>query len=396
MQAEIRVKRRLRPYYISIFFDSFVLWYSVDKPFMKLIGMTNTQIGIAISSVAAVILLTEIPSGIISDKWSRKGTQQVAVFFKFLCPVVAYFSNSFLTYTIAICLWGVYMALASGVGQSLIYDTLIEEKANTDNYEKYFGRREIITSAGLIGGSLASSLVVFLTDSIRLTYLLSAPFMLIGLFILHFYKEPKLHKVNQASTISKLTVQTFSELFKQPQIYLLIGIMVLASSTETVLIEFSQVWWIAFGVPLVWFGPIHAISQASLGAGGALASIIKGNNVVYFTILITLSSLMLTTSITYLVAPALFLVLSITLALNIILAKRLNDHLTSQVRTGAISIVSFLSSLFVIVFSIIFGYLTDRYTIFNASWLIVFFMVLVSIGIIFEYRTPKKLAKQLL
>jgi len=75
------VMKRLLPLYVGKFFLSFVLWYSIEKLFIRSIGIDN--FGISLIAIVLLIssILTEIPSGIIADRWSRKGSMVLAGLF---------------------------------------------------------------------------------------------------------------------------------------------------------------------------------------------------------------------------------------------------------------------------------------------------------------------------
>lgn len=380
-----KILNRLKPFYIATFFESFVLWYAIEKPFMRLIGMDDSAIGLSLSIMLAVSIVLEVPSGILSDKWSRKGTQQLGYISLLVCAVLGYFSDSFLGYTIAISFWGIYWAMASGVGESIVYDILLEEKEDTENFEKYLGRRDIIATAALVLGSMSSSLVAGLSDNLRLSYILTVPFMLAALVSIQLFKEPVVHKANQESSLTSHIKQTFSEVLRQPKLYILVATMVTAGLIARIVFEFVQIWWIPLGVSLFWYGPLNSFVQGAVGVGGFLAPRLKNKKIAWATGLITIASILLTIANVYLATAAQFLVLSITLTLGIVLAKRLNDNLSSEVRAGAGSVIGFLINLVSIIFLALFGYLSDKYTVFSASWLIFVLMIVITAGLAVEY-----------
>src|SRR5262245_27833061 len=72
------VKRRLRRLYATGFSHSFVLWYSVEKLFMRSVGLNEYLITIATLVYIVVMMVANIPLGVLADRWSRKGVLYVA------------------------------------------------------------------------------------------------------------------------------------------------------------------------------------------------------------------------------------------------------------------------------------------------------------------------------
>ena len=67
------VHRRLAPLTAAAFFGGIALWVPVEKLFLAEIGFTPQTIGVMAAAYAAVVPLLEIPSGILADRWSRRG-----------------------------------------------------------------------------------------------------------------------------------------------------------------------------------------------------------------------------------------------------------------------------------------------------------------------------------
>ncbi len=72
------VKKRLRPLYATGFIHSFVLWYSIEKLFMRSVGLNDYLITIATLVYIVVMMTANIPLGILADRWSRKGVLYIA------------------------------------------------------------------------------------------------------------------------------------------------------------------------------------------------------------------------------------------------------------------------------------------------------------------------------
>src|SRR5438552_2731491 len=102
------ITKRLLPLYISAFFQSFVLWYTIEKLFMRSIGFDNTAIGFMVAVYSAVMLMVDTPSGILADRWSRKGVLMLASISLGLSALAGGLSHGISLYLVCAVLWGIF------------------------------------------------------------------------------------------------------------------------------------------------------------------------------------------------------------------------------------------------------------------------------------------------
>src|SRR5215204_4435722 len=105
--------RRLLPLHVAVFLQGFILWVPVEKLFMSEIGFDSATIGMMAAAYAAVVPIIEVPSGILADRWSRRGTLVVATVALLACSLFGGLSNNVLTYTLSTLALGVYFAMYS-------------------------------------------------------------------------------------------------------------------------------------------------------------------------------------------------------------------------------------------------------------------------------------------
>ena len=72
------LERRLRPIYVAAFLQNVALWVPIEKLFMTDIGFDNGSVAVMAAAYAAVVPLLEVPSGILADRWSRRGVVLLA------------------------------------------------------------------------------------------------------------------------------------------------------------------------------------------------------------------------------------------------------------------------------------------------------------------------------
>ena len=104
-----------------------MLWVPVEKLFMSEIGFTAASIGVMAAAYAAVVPLLEIPSGVLADRWSRRGVLVIAALAVSMCALVGGLSHGVGTYIVSALFLGVFFAMYSGTLDSVVYDTVLEE-----------------------------------------------------------------------------------------------------------------------------------------------------------------------------------------------------------------------------------------------------------------------------
>lgn len=385
-----RLIARLSPLYVAAFFQGFVLLYSIEKVFMKQIGFDDASIGLMIAVYSTVMLVAETPSGILADRWSRKGVLILASLALGTFALIGGVSDGKSTYFFAAACWGVFFALYSGTYDSIVYDTLLEETGTGEGFEKYAGRVSIADSTALVVSSISGGLVANWLG-VRYAYYLTVPFTLLSIVALVMFKEPKLHKSVVAVPTFEHVRNTFSAVTRQKSLRPLIIVLILVLVCKHLLLEFSQLWYIALDTPLVLFGFLNAILMTTFGIGGFLAQKVAKRKesfhaAVLLTMFISAVCLVLSRNLFLSVASIFVLVVS-SASYNIVCNKILHDNLQSRIRAGAASAVSTMGRLLLIPISLIFGSLSQSQGIFDASWLIVALVISLACAAYFGKRT---------
>src|ERR1700712_1722666 len=70
--------RRLLPLHVAVFLQGFLLWVPVEKLFQTSIGFDAADVGLMAAAYAALGAVLELPSGMLADRWSRRGVLIVA------------------------------------------------------------------------------------------------------------------------------------------------------------------------------------------------------------------------------------------------------------------------------------------------------------------------------
>jgi MFS family permease len=386
--------RRLMPLYIGAFLQGFVLWYAVEKLFMTDIGFNDATIGVMVAAYAIVMLLFETPSGILADRWSRKGVLIMASVALLISNIVCGFSHSVEAYIVGILFWGIFYALYSGTYDSVVYDTLLEEKGSAKLFEKYYGRVRFVESIAWVVGALLGGLVADLLN-LRATFFLTIPITILSIGALMAFREPVLHKSTEVRTLKdqvKETWRAVSGAGLRATLTVLVGISLISE----IIFEFNQLWLIALAAPLLWYGPANALLYSAQAFGALLAPRLRLQRklvllVVLGLLLAAAVALVFLQTITMIVAAQIIIAL-LLLSLDVIFRGYLHDALPSEVRAGSASAVNTLALLLFIPISLLFGAISARYDVFAASWLVVGLILLWAPVVIRIIRKKKAVA----
>ncbi len=379
------ILRRLLPLYIAAFFQGIPFWYAIEKLFMVDIGFTTASIGLMVAIMSVAMLAVETPSGILADRWSRKGVMIVGSVSLLLSGAIGALSHTVFIFIVSTVFWGIYSALYSGTYDSAMYDTVMEEHGSSKKFARYLGQLRAIEGAAFVLGALGGG-VIASVFGMRDAFFLSLPLILLSIFFLFRFREPQLHKAGVAEPVFKHIRQTFAAVLRRPILLPMIVAIVGFSVLLDVIFELSQLWFMAVDAPLVLYGIFSAVVFSSWSIGGVLVPKLKSRmalGTVFATITIAIVGLIVMRN-HWVILGAEFLLAVCLVALGILLANRLHDELPSQLRTGSSSVVSTLARLVLIPCSLLFTALASSYSIFSSTYLLLFIAVLAMCAFIFS------------
>ena len=384
-ELQRQLTKRLLPLYVAAFFQSLVLWYSVEKLFMRSIGFDNAGIGLMIAVYSAVMLAVETPSGILADRWSRKGVLVSASICLGLSGLVGGLSHGISTYLIAAVLWGVFFACYSGLYDSIVYDTITEAGGSSKLFDSLYGRVQLVESLALIIGGLAGGFIAGAV-SLRSTYFLTIPFILLPILALWKFREPTLHKKQMAQPLKQQLRSTLGAILKNPPVTPVVIVLILQVALIYSLYEFAQLWLLAAGTSTKYYGIAYAVLLLSYGVGGVAVSRLRLSR---YWLALTTALVMIFGCLglivfrsTFTLVAAQFMVGIGLVSMGIIFRRLLHDSLGASIRAGAASAASTIGRIFIIPLVLVFGYLSQHFTVYRASYLLLVLIIIMAFFIL--------------
>ena len=390
--AKRSLNKRLRPLTAAVALLGFLLWVPVEKLFMTEIGFDAASIGVMAAAYSALVPIIEIPSGILADRWSRRGVLVIAAVAFALASLVGGLSYNVPTYIGCALVLAVYFAMYTGTMDAIVYDTVLEEIGASDTFEQQIGRVRAVESAALVGGALVGGVVAELTSP-RLTYFLTVPFAALAVVALLRFVEPQLHKQEAGTSLRGQISLTYRAITRTPR---LVPIIVLALLTAVLLgsiFEFGPLWLIAHDATDGLYGPYWAALMATLGIGGLLAGRIALHRPLILAVVVgvmVLASLALTMRNLPVAIGAQVVLTFLLLVASIRATQLLHDAVPSNIRTGVASGVSALGWMCFLPFALGLGVLSQNEGVHVGAWMLIGAAVLagVALAVVAQQQPP--------
>jgi MFS family permease len=391
-RSAVLVGRRLRPLQIGMGLQSLLLWLPVEKMFMTEIGLDAAAVGLVAAVYAAVVPLLEVPLGIVADRWSRSGMLILATVALAASSLVGGLSNGLLTYLGAAVLLGVYFALDSGIADSIVYDTLVEQTGSSDGYERWIGRVHAVEAGGLVVSAIGGGLLAALTSA-RVTYLVTVPLVASAAVAFCFLREPRLHRAGERVSYRCQVRATFRALAGGRHIAEVLVLTALVAAAAQVVFEFGPLWLVAMHAPAALYGPYWAALVATVGLGAWCASRVRldriRNSVVIAIVLLTAATGPTISHALPVIIAAQVLVALTTALIGVRAGFLLHESVAANVRAGVSSGASTLSWLIFLPVSLTFGWIARAHGVATAGWLLVVIAAAAAALLIRTARSPE-------
>ena len=366
--------RRLAPLYLSSFFGGLALWVPIEKLFMTQIGFTSASVGIMAAVYAVVVPVLEVPSGVLADRWSRRGVLILATMAVIISVLIGGFSQNVIAYIVAAAFLGVFFALQSGTLESIVYDTVLEETGDSEAFERTMGRVRLVESAALVASALAGGLIAQFAP-LRATYFLTAPLLVLSALMLLWFREPQLHKTGERDSLRGQILATYRMVLGGGHLRAIVALTVVGALLMQGMLEFGPLWLVALLVPPFLYGPHWAGLTAALGLGGLLGA--RPWFTRHWTVRV-LAVAVIACCVALVVSEHAVLVIGVQVALTLLVVavsipvmRRLHDTVPSTIRAGVASGVGTLTWLAFVPFAVAFGTVSHAAGLDRGAWLFV-------------------------
>jgi MFS family permease len=365
-----------------------VFWYGIEKLFMQSIGLDAVSVGMLTVLTIVLNLALDIPSGILADKWSRKGMLVVSAFALAICSLLLGSSTGFATYAIGYALYSLYVVCTSGTYQAITYDSLHEE-GESKFYSKVMGRAYALFLCGAGVANIASG---FIADNFgyRMPFYLTVLSCLVNMAVMLSLKEPAFHKPENKEKILRQLIKTSKAVLVIPLLRILAIIMSLFAIVELFKADFGQLYFLRYVTEPQLLGLLWAVYAFTWAIGGFIAHRLH-NRLNELVIGATLPVLLMGFIDSW-PALVLFNVQAVaSAALMNQIETRVQDETPSHVRASIISVLSSIGRAVTIPASLALGWIFKNQGAFVAvRAMSILATCILIIWIFYQYSSKKK------
>ncbi len=242
---------------IVVTLRNFILFTAVIIPFFQSLGLNFFQIMLVETAFAITVLIMEVPSGYLADKFGRKKIIIAGTFFSFVGMLNYSFATTFELFIISEILIGLGCSFISGADSALLYDSLIELKKE-DEYKKIEGRREALRTTSIGLAALLSGF--FAMFSFRYNFYITT----IAAFASFLFALKLTETKTCCSTSSTIKVKfstVLKETIKHKELMLMIIFSAIIFGFSTAHYFMSQQFLVLINTPLILIGIIFATAN---------------------------------------------------------------------------------------------------------------------------------------
>lgn len=376
---------RIGKIYLSNFLTGLVFWYGIEKMFMGTIGIDAVGVGLATALFLGFNLVFDIPSGILADRWSRKGMLAVSALALALCSVVLGMSNGLPQYILGYIFYGVYVVSTSGTYQAITYDILHEE-GRSDQYSKIAGRAYALFLAGAGVANVASGFIAA-HSSYRDAFFITVASCLLNVILILTVKEPTFHKAEAKTRVLSQLGGATRALVRIKLLQVLAVIMSALAIVELFKGEFGQLYMLRYISEPQLIGLLWAAYAFTWALGSIIAHRLRSR--LTMLVVATTLPLILMAFIDSSFSLVLFMVQAVASAalLNQI-ETRVQENTPSSLRASILSVLSAAGRAISIPASLILGWL---FTHFDALWALRFIAGIATLVLLYWLWSSRKL-----
>jgi MFS family permease len=260
--------------YAIRFFHNLIPAYVIERLFWEQRGMTIQMVVYTEIIYAITVVLLEIPTGIIADKWGRKRMMMLNAFFGCCEFMILIFANEFWHFAAAVFLAGIGRAACSGSENAILFDSLVSAGME-QQFEKSVGRLNVVDFAAVIIASLYGSIIA-VYFGFEPNYWLSVGAMLVSLFISFSLIEPMVpSKAEKSTAIKEYIIVSFMFFKDNPCVCIVLLAGMVIGACMNFLDEFWQLYLSRLGIRVEYYGVFITVLVLLRLPGNMLASVMK-------------------------------------------------------------------------------------------------------------------------
>ncbi len=187
----MNVQKRLERNIVLQYIIASLMWMRFYLPVIALFYIASqvsvAEFAIILAVFSAVILVFEIPSGVIADFLGKRSTLLISRFLYLVELYLVAFHNGFWIFLVAKIISGIAVSLTSGTDSALLFDTL-KRLGRESEHKKISGRVYTISAISMACMFIVGAYLFSLSP--KLPAIVSIPFVGAGFILTFFIVEP--------------------------------------------------------------------------------------------------------------------------------------------------------------------------------------------------------------
>lgn len=353
------------------FFYYFNFFWLIQNVYFLQNGITYTQLSILLGVWSLVIIILEIPSGIVADKFGRKPVIVIGKL-AFLLGIISFVvMKSFPGFIIGMIFWGIHQSFISGAQEALIFDELKSKKQEV-LYKNVLSIATISREIGLGTGVLIAGVVTHMNISYNLIGSIVIASLGFGCSLL--LPNAKVTEKSAETKFIELVASSKSVISTNLSLKRIILFSLSVIVSYQVISEYFVVTLRNFNLDYRVIGILAFFEMVFFSFGTFISSKITKNK--YDKTYIILSFVM-AALITVITTRSLILVIAAWMGLRIMKAiseiisnSDWQSRIESSARATTTSFKSFAENIVYIPLAVLFGFIADKTSLFTAFYLI--------------------------
>lgn len=304
-------------------------------------GLTAMEISVLFAVWGATVIVLEVPSGVLADRYSRKRILFLAQWIRALGYLCWMLFPGFWGFLAGFVLWGTQGALASGTFEALVYDELKRLDGETA-YVKVIGSTRSCGFLGMIAAALVASAIVDRGYEVLLLGSLAAV-LAAGAMVVSLPAAPPVESTAARGYLAVLR-QGLADAVRQPLVPRLIAFTAVVVAMAGGLDEYATIFADEAGLPRYGLGLFLALLCAIQAIAGVIAHRFEGLPTRWFCAAVVVGGLLLLVAAWWMTPAAIVLLALFFLVfqvIEIVLDGRLQRVIPSRTRATVSSVRGF-------------------------------------------------------
>lgn len=257
--------------YLFQFLSSFQLFWPIWVLYLTdYRKFTLTQVSGLEALFWLVVVITEVPTGAIADRFGRKTSLLASAACTTVAILVFGAASNYWIVLVSYIAWGFGLTFASGADSALLYESL-KALGREHEYQRVAGINFGLFSAGALGGLLVGAPVAAATN-LAFPILLGSGIMFVALLVVFTFKEPAIDHGEPRLDYRRLISESARTAWRLPSVRWMIICAGLLLATQNASFVFAQPFLDRHDVPVQLFGFVQAPMRA-MGIFGSLLAV---------------------------------------------------------------------------------------------------------------------------